>query len=317
MNRKTRNRLLSVVGSLLASLALAGETPATFSYNGQPLEMLSQKALEREDLVPGLSVVTGYPSTGSLKVSWVTRTNTHIATTLSLWEGSCQRLSSSQKAVLDRRTTQEALVLFEADMKLTQIGNFCWVAHGSEAQQLDVMSRLLAIPADQALPPRERPTEWVNALAQLNAFMKSPALQQTGTSRFNGLSAGQWVNSPEQAASLAGFTEAKVAARASGQGVGYLLHCGPTTVLGQAGLVTLSRTTNRVNQFAAYLTAAEAPAALNRILRDNGKPAREIRDHGRSGYLWFSGEFTTGLEQQDDGSWLYSWGNTSCPSGGC
>ena len=314
-------KLLLLVAALTcygAAGAHAADSHRPYNYNGQTLEALSQKALDRDDLAPGLSVVTGYSSVGELKASWVTRTSTHVATTLNLWNTSCRSLGKFTKYITDRRSELEAVVYFEADAKLTQIGSYCWVSYGSEAQQLDVLNRLLSLPADQAFPSKDRPAELVTALGQLNQFMKSGSRQQNAASRWKNLVAGQVVSSPEQAATQAGFAEAQVAARASDQGVGYLLHCGPNTVVGQAGLATISRATNRVNQFATYVTAKEAAGVLAKQLQVGGKPGRESAENGRTTYSWFAGEVTTSFEQQPDGSWLYSWVNTSCRAGnGC
>lgn len=307
--------LVTALHFLGAACAHASESHRTYSYNGQSLEALSQKSLEREDLAPGLSVVTGYSGTGDLKASWITRTGTHVATTLNLWNTPCRSLGKFSRHVADRRSELEAVVYFDADAKLTQIGSYCWVSYGSEAQQLDVLNRLLALPADQGFPSKDRPAELVAALGQLNQFMKSGSRQQTAASRWKNLVAGQPVSSPEQAAIQAGFAEAQVAARASDQGVGYLLHCGPKTVVGQAGLATISRTTGRVNQFAAYVTANEAAGVLTKQLQVAGKPGRESTENGRTTYFWFAGEVTTSFEQQSDGSWLYMWTNTSCRAG--
>lgn len=314
-------KLLSLVVALTcygATGSYAADPHRTYNYNGQTLETLSQKALDRDDLAPGLSVVTGYSSIGELKASWITRTSTHVATTLNLWDTPCNKLGKFTKQVTDRRSALEAVVYFEADAKLTQLGSYCWVSYGSDAQQLDVLNRLLLLPPDQAFPSKDRPAELVTALAQLNQFMKSGSRQQNAASRWKNLVAGLEVGSPEQAAEQAGFGEAQVAARASDQGVGYLLHCGPNTVVGQAGLATISRATNRVNQFAAYVTAKEAAGVLTKQLTVAGKPGREVTDNGRTAYVWFAGEMTTSFEQQPDGTWLYMWANNSCRTGnGC
>jgi len=299
----------------LASSAHALERHKEFNYNGMALEQFSHKILNKNDLMPGLAVVTGYASDGP-RASWVTLTNVSIATTISVWDVPCSDLTSATQLVVDRRANGEANVLFDDNAQLTQLGKYCWVAHGSEAQRMDVLTRLLSVPAEQALPPRDRPYEIVAALSQFHLFMKSGALS-SGLPKWNKLSAGQQVRTPEEAASLAGFGEAKVAARVSAQGVGYLLHCGPKTVVGKSGLVVLSRVQNQVNQFSAYIPQAEAPKVLSQKLQEMGRPAKEVKNGRQASYTWSSGSFVTSFVQQDDGSWLFSWTNEACRSGGC
>ena len=294
-----------------ATCAAAAEPYQSYSYNGLSLEALSQRVLEREDVAPGLSVLTGYGSTSGLKMSWITRTASHAATTVNLWEGSCAKLSSSPNKVVDRRETTEAIVWMDGPAKLTQVGSYCWVAHGSEAQQLDALSRLLGMPPAQALPHREKPQELVDALAQLNLFLKSSPRQQTAPSRWQNLTAGQVVSTPEDAATKAGFSTAKVAARASDQGVGYLLHCGSAKSAGQAGLVALGRETNRANQFSTFVTKESAASVLAQQIAQVGKPSKEVFEKGRTTYVWYSGDVATRFEQQSDSTWLFSW-QTNC-----